>query len=861
MPDRPLLRLPDGAEIAPPNGPTAREKVNLPTRDRQRARLAPKFVQLAQAIAPGGDPLLLREDAEAIAPERAIVFEVAGSVVDFYAEAAALGLEYLADDEIAFAADDDFRLLKHPERVFDGRVYMAMPNLQALRQLIRVWTIYSTGGRMLNGFGMWTKLFARLKDVRAWGPEDRVLPETIAAWQDQLAEAPDAAVRFEVELWFRDAPAQRTRAMAALRGAAQALGGMVLHEAAIEAIRYHAALVELPARQVEALVQNKHVSLGLLDDIMFVRPQSLALADKNEDPEGQPANDGGHAPPAALPPIAALLDGFPVQNHVRLARRLEIDDPDGFEQGYAVALRRHGTEMASLIVNGDLNADEAPLSRPLYVQPVMRPSPAGVERTPADRLLVDVIYRAVRRMKVGDGNQAATAPGVLLVNLSLGDLRRPFAGPMSPWARLLDYLAYEYRVLFLVSAGNITETIAVPEYDTWAQFEEANEELRDQAVLRAVHANRARRTLLSPAESLNTITVGAAHDDSIVNRRMPLDAKPPWSCEGLPNLSSALGLGHRLIVKPDIFMNGGRELVRRRSTHPLVIEPVRVAQGGFGLLAAAPDAGGNTARTALCHGTSAATALATRTGHQIHDALMDVAGGSMHADVPEQYRALLIKALLVHGASWGDSSALVEGVFGPHGQHDHNARKDNVARFLGYGRVDVPRVLACTRNRATLLGQGEVVPGNAKLHRFPLPASLDGARDFRAVTVTVAWFSPVNPRHQGYRMTALEAGPGGEAGYSLALDRASAQPNFNAVKRGSVFHERREGERAAAFVDDGDLLLRVSCRATAGTYDQPVPYAVAISVEVGVESRIEAYAEVRAALEQRILAQQQRVQG
>ena len=56
-------------------------------------------------------------------------------------------------------------------------------------------------------------------------------------------------------------------------------------------------------------------------------------------------------------------------------------------------------------------------------------------------------------MKNGDPEGDATAPEVFLVNLSLGDANRPFAGPMSPWGRLLDYLADRFGILFLVSAG------------------------------------------------------------------------------------------------------------------------------------------------------------------------------------------------------------------------------------------------------------------------------------------------------------------------------------------------------------------------------------------------------------------------
>jgi hypothetical protein len=43
-------------------------------------------------------------------------------------------------------------------------------------------------------------------------------------------------------------------------------------------------------------------------------------------------------------------------NHVRLAGRLSVDDPEGLEATYPVQRREHGTEMASLIIHGDLSA-------------------------------------------------------------------------------------------------------------------------------------------------------------------------------------------------------------------------------------------------------------------------------------------------------------------------------------------------------------------------------------------------------------------------------------------------------------------------------------------------------------------------
>ena len=842
--------MPDPSEGKMPAGPTNRLKITKPSRERQSDRLGPRFDHLAEQFRQGQAVLQFEDDPAALAPERAIVFEVASSIAKFYLEAKNAGFEYLAEDEIELDPDADFHPLREADQRFAGRIYMAMPDQRALQQLLSVWDIYKTAGRMPNGFGVWTELFGLLKDVRAWGPQDRVLPETLSYWRETLATSPNEPVRFEIDLWFRANPALRRAKAEALIAMITDAGGSVWDHATIPEIRYDALLVDLPAHLVQELLEHPDVFLARSDEVMFIRPQAMArfpidveFTDANEDASDQDEQTN-------LPPLAALLDGFPMQNHQRLANRLTVVDPFGLEEGYLLQYREHGTEMASLIVHGDLNAGEKPIGRSLCVLPILRPSTATNEEwSPPNRLFVDVIYQAVRSIKEGHGDEPALSPDVVLFNLSIGDTTRPFAGPMSPCGRLLDFLAYKYHILFLVSAGNVKGSLEIPDFATWSALEDATPDARERAILTGLHQSEAFRTLLSPAEALNVVTVGAAHRDSHIGGVQPHNAIDPWTCGDLPNVSSALGPGHRRVIKPDILMNGGRELVRMRSNNPLLVAPVVSAQQAFGLRTAAPDREGDIRRTALTFGTSASTALATRAAHQILEVLEDASGGSKHAEIPLAFQGLVAKALLIHGASWGSKTDLLVDIFGP-GTHDQ--RKDNVARLLGYGAVDVARTLDCTQHRATLLNWDSIGNDEAKLFRIPLPTGLESSLDFRSVTFTIAWFSPVNAQHQGYRAAALSLTPGGDGEYSLAIKRAAEQPHYNAVKRGSVLHERREGQRAAAFVDEGDLLFTVSCRASAGELNELVPFAVAVSIEVGVESEITVYDEVRAAVENRI---------
>src|SRR5262249_34950077 len=152
-------------------------------------------------------------------------------------------------------------------------------------------------------------------------------------------------------------------------------------------------------------------------------------------------------------PRIALLDGLPFANHDALAGRLLIDDPEGLGENYPLSSRHHGTAMASLIIHGDLSAPGKPLERPLYVRPIMRPHEiaSGSEQVLPNRLFTDLLHQAVRRIVEGEGGREPAARSVRIVNLSIGAQARTLVRRMSPVGRLLDWLAYSYNLLFVVS--------------------------------------------------------------------------------------------------------------------------------------------------------------------------------------------------------------------------------------------------------------------------------------------------------------------------------------------------------------------------------------------------------------------------
>jgi hypothetical protein len=116
---------------------------------------------------------------------------------------------------------------------------------------------------------------------------------------------------------------------------------------------------------------------------------------------------------------------------------------------------------------------------------------------------------------------------------------------------------------------------------------------------------------------------------------------------------------------------------------------------------------------------------------------------------------------------------------------------------------------------------------------FPLPPSLSGLNEERRLTITLAWFSPINPDTRKYRKANLSFDPPKN---KAGVDRINAQ--WQHVKNGTVQHEVLEGSNVVTYQDGESLEIDIVCRQDAGSLDESVIYGLAVTLEVAEDIEI-----------------------
>ena len=766
--------------------------------------------------------------------------------------------EYELDD---ISPDHGFEDKESRDKQLKGQLFLVMTDQQALRELhslFRRWQ-ENPSNAFARGLAPWKRAFKHLHTIRPWDAEDRIRETGIwEDWQDRL-QGGQENLPFAAELWFRANEGRREQAESHLRSIITSLDGEVIQQCVIPDIAYHAVLGRIHRTHIQQVIDQpeafRNARLLQCEGIMHLRPVGQCAVPISEDTAETDILQ--KEPQLELPqgdPIVALLDGMPLTGHQLLDGRLIVDDPEEYELTYQAHQRRHGTAMASLICHGDLNEHSNAIGRPLYVRPIMQPRHGFdgnfVEAIPEDILPTDLIHRAVRRLYEPVNGEPPTAPDIRIISLSICDPARPLDRDMSSWARLLDWLSWKYQVLFIVSAGNHLQDLEldVPRPD----LGNLTAQERERAVVKALTVDMRNRRLLSPAETLNGLTIGAIHADASPPSPSGL-LIDPFEQTGLPSVISAQGPGYRRAIKPDVLLPGGRQLLDEKlgTTHTKAALRISSSSRPPGQCVATPGDAGQLDQTVHTRGTSDAAALASRGASFLYD-LIERLRRQPGIDVPAEFDVVLIKALLVHSADWADTKTRYEAAL--KNSRGEGPSRDYLGRFLGYGSANLPKVMACTEQRVTVLGFGQLADGEGAEFILPLPPSLSAVNERRRLTITLAWLSPVNSTRQNYRIAHLWFDP--KRQNVIASDRVCA--DSRAAQRGTVQHEVLEDDKVVVFQDGDTVAIKVNCRADAGDIPGPIRYGLAVTLEVAEGIGIPIYQEVRDRLAIRVPVQSAR---
>jgi len=729
------------------------------------------------------------------------------------------------------------------EKLISGRLFLSMSNQQAIRDVLSEWEKWCDNRDVLPK--KWIEIFKNLKDIRRWDIKDRLRDtNVIKYWKEEfeIKKVTGAKISFEIELWYRKDSTKRNAIQAELEQLIESDNGSVITKCIIDEIRFHAIKAELPPENIERVLSSEYTKLFECDDVMFFRPTGQCVADVY--PEGAEA-EAFQEGEVSGDPVLAILDGDPFIYHSLLENRLIVEDPDDFGSAYQAKGRKHCTAMASLICHGELDAGESSLPRPIYVRPIMKPDPDDFihnpprEHIPKEHFFEDLILRSVRRIFEGEGEEEPVFHKIKIINLSICDPTRMFFHQLSSCAKLLDWLSEKYQVLFCISAGNNRADIDLEK--SKAELSQVTDEEIIKHTMKIVRGDIRNHRLMAPADSVNALSIGAIHADksNMSNQGHRVNILPT---QELPSPITAHGYGFRNSINPEIYLPGGRQLYDYITDNKYRINDIGMAPGQR--VAAAPVNPGERNREIYIRGTSNSAALASRGAALIYEAL-DELRSEAETDIPDKYMAVVIKTLLVHGASWGNSFNILENCL--KARDNSRLPRKVAARYLGYGTPDTKRVIECTERRATAIGYGSIKKDEKHEFRFPLPPSLSGLNEMRRLVITLAWLSPVNAENRKYRKANLSFDPPIK---KVGVERVNA--DGRQVKNGTIQHEVLEGSEVVTYQDGDNLKIDVVCREDAGTLDEFVNYGLAVTLEVAEEVEIPIYEEIKQRIEVQI---------
>ena len=392
---------------------------------------------------------------------------------------------------------------------------------------------------------------------------------------------------------------------------------------------------------------------------------------------------------------------------------------------------------------------------------------------------------------------------------------------------------FTYKILFVVSAGNHGEILGNLDVK-FSDFKNMNEIERCSNIFIKIKENQRNLKILSPAESINCLTVGAIYADGCEieeNDKLLFAVKT-----GMPNPASAFGKGYNSILTPDIFYYGGRKFLMSNFKDEIIWANTNHAPG---CKVAAPYENASDAGQCYTFGTSDAAAQISHAGVKCNEILTELFLNETGESVPRDFNAIMLKAMLTHGASWDEIRDELANAI--------QTSNKKLARWLGNGIPNISKVEECAINRVTLIGTGYLKKEQGHVYNLPLPFDFSSKLIKRKLTVTLAYFTPIESNRQAYRTVQLWFTI--EKGEKLVPHRENTE--WQAVKKGTLQHEIFIGESPEVWNND-EISIKVNCKEDAGSFKSVIPYCMFVSFEVAEGQGIDLYTDVKTKIRQKV---------
>jgi len=429
----------------------------------------------------------------------------------------------------------------------------------------------------------------------------------------------------------------------------------------------------------------------------------------------------GESPPSNATAIAILDSGI-LSNHPLLEKAVgdEIAVPllssDKIKEEKPQDDVGHGTKVAGIALYGDIKRciEERRFNPEIWIlsAKVMYKNDIGEAEYNPEELLEHQLERAIRYF-------IENYPNCKVVNISLGDKYKKMFGNKRqfPLATLIDELAKELDIIFVISAGNLN-----PEENGYPN-RYPNYLIEETPKVK----------IIDPASSAYAVTVGAVSQEFGPSDRRPQEILFSPAKENYPSPFTCVGLGYKRMIKPELVEEGGNIIYSPS-------DPLKTEDIGGKLVVINPDWLKDGKLFTVAHGTSFS---APKVSHYL---------AKLFNFFPDR-SPNLIKALLLASAEIPDErpQPLSDVNF-----NDSDSKLLDLLKIYGYGKPNFERAISSEINDVLLIAENRIKPNSIHLYYFYLPREFIEQSGKREISVVLVYNPPVRRNRIDYLGIGME---------------------------------------------------------------------------------------------------------